>query len=55
VNSPAARFKRPKNYKFVDALSENNCGKILKTDLRSKLQAHDTNKGDKTSAARPTT
>jgi long-chain acyl-CoA synthetase len=32
-----ARFKRPKDYKFVDALPKNNYGKILKTDLRSKL------------------
>ena len=32
-----ARFKRPKDYKFVDALPKNNYGKILKTDLRTKL------------------
>ena len=32
-----ARFKRPKDYKFVDALPKNNYGKILKTELRSKL------------------
>jgi long-chain acyl-CoA synthetase len=34
-----ARFKRPKGYRFVDALPKNNYGKILKTDLRALLQA----------------
>jgi long-chain acyl-CoA synthetase len=29
-----ARFKRPKDYVFVDALPKNNYGKILKTELR---------------------
>jgi long-chain acyl-CoA synthetase len=33
-----ARFKRPKDYVFVDALPRNNYGKILKTELR-KLDA----------------
>jgi acyl-CoA synthetase (AMP-forming)/AMP-acid ligase II len=32
-----ARFKRPKDYKFIDSLPKNNYGKILKTELRSKL------------------
>jgi long-chain acyl-CoA synthetase len=32
-----ARFKRPKGYRFVDALPKNNYGKILKTDLREWL------------------
>ncbi|HZP99824.1 MAG TPA: AMP-binding protein [Reyranella sp.] len=32
-----ARFKRPKDYKFVDALPKNNYGKILKTELRARL------------------
>jgi acyl-CoA synthetase (AMP-forming)/AMP-acid ligase II len=32
-----ARFKRPKDYKFIEALPKNNYGKILKTELRSKL------------------
>ena len=32
-----ARFKRPKDYKFVDALPKNNYGKILKTELRALL------------------
>jgi len=34
-----ARFKRPKAYRFVDALPKNNYGKILKTDLRQLLQS----------------
>lgn len=29
-----ARFKRPKEYRFVDRLPKNNYGKILKTELR---------------------
>ena len=29
-----ARFKRPKGYRFVEALPKNNYGKILKTELR---------------------
>ena len=32
-----ARFKRPKDYRFVDALKKNNYGKILKTELRNIL------------------
>jgi long-chain acyl-CoA synthetase len=32
-----ARFKRPKDYRFVDALPKNNYGKILKTELRALL------------------
>ena len=32
-----ARFKRPKDYRFVDALPKNNYGKVLKTELRSWL------------------
>ena len=31
-----ARFKRPKDYVFVDALPKNNYGKILKTELRAQ-------------------
>jgi len=34
VLSEIARFKRPKDYVFLDALPKNNYGKILKTDLR---------------------
>ena len=29
-----ARFKRPREYRFVDALPKNNYGKVLKTALR---------------------
>jgi long-chain acyl-CoA synthetase len=34
--SEIARFKRPKDYVFVEALPKNNYGKILKTDLRER-------------------
>jgi long-chain acyl-CoA synthetase len=34
-----ARFKRPKGYRFVDALPKNNYGKVLKTTLRDWLKA----------------
>jgi long-chain acyl-CoA synthetase len=34
-----ARFKRPKAYRFVDALPKNNYGKVLKTELRARLDA----------------
>jgi long-chain acyl-CoA synthetase len=30
-----ARFKRPKDYRFVDELPKNNYGKVLKTELRT--------------------
>jgi long-chain acyl-CoA synthetase len=33
--SSIARFKRPKDYVFVDALPKNNYGKVLKTELRT--------------------
>lgn len=32
-----ARFKRPRHYRFVDALPKNNYGKVLKTELRKML------------------
>jgi long-chain acyl-CoA synthetase len=32
-----ARFKRPRQYRFVDALPKNNYGKVLKTELRALL------------------
>jgi acyl-CoA synthetase (AMP-forming)/AMP-acid ligase II len=32
-----ARFKRPKDYRFVDSLPKNNYGKVLKTELRKRL------------------
>ena len=34
-----ARFKRPKQYRFVDELPKNNYGKVLKTELRDRLRA----------------
>jgi long-chain acyl-CoA synthetase len=33
-----ARFKRPKEYRFIDSLPKNNYGKVLKTELRTLLQ-----------------
>jgi long-chain acyl-CoA synthetase len=33
-----ARFKRPKDYRFVDALPTNNYGKVLKRELRDQLR-----------------
>ena len=33
-----ARFKRPKEYRFVEALPKNNYGKVLKTALRRQLE-----------------
>ena len=33
-----ARFKRPKAYRFVDALPKNNYGKVVKTELRALLR-----------------
>jgi acyl-CoA synthetase (AMP-forming)/AMP-acid ligase II len=32
-----ARFKRPREYRFVEALPKNNYGKVLKTELRRML------------------
>ena len=32
-----ARFKRPREYRFVAALPKNNYGKVLKTELRRLL------------------
>jgi len=34
-----ARFKRPKEYHFLDNLPKNNYGKVLKTELRKYFQA----------------
>jgi acyl-coenzyme A synthetase/AMP-(fatty) acid ligase len=31
------RFKRPRDYRFVEALPKNNYGKVLKTELRRLL------------------
>jgi acyl-CoA synthetase (AMP-forming)/AMP-acid ligase II len=33
-----ARFKRPREYRFVDALPKNNYGKVLKTELRKAVE-----------------
>jgi long-chain acyl-CoA synthetase len=33
-----ARYKRPRDYRFVDALPVNNYGKVLKRELRDRLQ-----------------
>ena len=35
--SNIARFKRPREYRFMDALPKNNYGKVLKTELRKRL------------------
>jgi long-chain acyl-CoA synthetase len=32
------RFKRPKRYEIVDGLPKNNYGKVLKRELRERLQ-----------------
>jgi len=34
-----ARFKRPKRYELIDALPKNMTGKVLKTELRRRLQS----------------
>ncbi len=34
-----ARFKRPKDYRFVDALPTNNYGKVVKRELRERLKS----------------
>jgi long-chain acyl-CoA synthetase len=39
-----ARFKRPKEYHFLDSLPKNNYGKVLKTELRKHFQAADGSK-----------
>ncbi len=36
-----ARFKRPKQYRFVRELPKNNYGKVLKTELRERLKKGD--------------
>jgi len=40
-----ARFKRPKHYRFVDALPKNNYGKVLKTELR-EIESRERGDGD---------
>lgn len=39
MTASIARFKRPKYYRFVDALPTNNYGKVVKRDLRDRLRA----------------
>jgi long-chain acyl-CoA synthetase len=36
-----ARYKRPKEYRFVESLPMNNYGKVLKRELRGEFQAED--------------
>ncbi|EWT00663.1 AMP-dependent synthetase [Intrasporangium oryzae NRRL B-24470] len=36
-----ARYKRPKDYRFVDALPTSNYGKVLKRELRQQLRSED--------------
>jgi long-chain acyl-CoA synthetase len=36
-----ARFKRPKEYRFVDSLPTNNYGKVVKRELRELLAAEE--------------
>ncbi len=38
-----ARYKRPKEYRFVDALPTNNYGKVVKRELRDQLSAEQPN------------
>jgi long-chain acyl-CoA synthetase len=41
--SAIARFKRPRDYVFLEVLPKNNYGKVLKTELR-KLHGQAANK-----------
>ena len=34
-----ARFKRPRDYRFLETLPKNHYGKVLKTELRGRLAA----------------
>ena len=40
--SNIARFKRPREYRFVEALPKNNYGKVLKTELRKAFVSPET-------------
>ena len=40
-----ARFKRPKDYRFVDALPTNNYGKVVKRELREQLRSEAEDQG----------
>ena len=37
ASTTIARYKRPKEYRFVDALPTNNYGKVVKRELREQL------------------
>ena len=49
-----ARFKRPKDYRFVEALPKNNYGKVLKTELRELLATEQRRAPSSDSSARST-
>lgn len=38
-NDHIARFKRPKEYRFVDELPKNSYGKVLKRELRERMES----------------
>lgn len=40
-----ARYKRPKDYRFVEALPTNNYGKVVKRELRQRLEAEGSDPG----------
>jgi long-chain acyl-CoA synthetase len=48
-----ARYKRPKEYRFVDALPTNNYGKVLKRELRDRLGADDADRRVEPAAGSP--
>jgi long-chain acyl-CoA synthetase len=41
-----ARFKRPRDYRFVSALPKNHYGKVLKTELRDRLREREASSED---------
>ena len=45
VPRPHRRYKRPKDYRFVDALPTNNYGKVVKRELRDQLRAEAEDRG----------
>jgi long-chain acyl-CoA synthetase len=47
-----ARFKRPREYRFVEALPKNNYGKVLKTELRNLLSGGEACPGANSSGRR---
>ena len=40
-----ARFKRPRAYRFIEALPKNNYGKVLKTALREMAEGESPESG----------